>query len=108
MSLKHKTAIVTGSIQGIGRANAKGGLPADAPAWMGFLQYSSMPAIWACFAIIGTWIAIGPGERGFTGTGSNETTGRIAFGIGAVIVWLVTLAFAVGALRRYRRWRQGG
>ncbi|MCF8476555.1 MAG: hypothetical protein K9G60_05970 [Pseudolabrys sp.] len=98
---------LTAFIQGIGRANANGELPADAPAWMAMLQYGSVPAIWACFAVIGTWIAFGPGEHAFTRTGSYETLGRIAFGIGAVIVWLCALAFAVGALRRYRHWRQG-
>lgn len=47
---------------------------------------------------IGAWTAFGPGERGFAspfaafGPHINEIGGRIAFGVGAVIGALITLA----------------
>jgi hypothetical protein len=49
-----------------------------------------------------TWIAIGPGKREFTGSGAifGETVGRIAFGIGAMLFWIVLGVFVFTKLRR--------
>ena len=51
----------------------------------------------ACMASIATWIAFGPGEREFTGGlslgplslwgESGPSTGRIAFGFSAILLW---------------------
>ena len=62
--------------------------------------------IFACFGAISSWIAFGPGERQFSGTfmfGDAATTaaiGRIAFGTGAVIIWLCWAAFAAFGFRK--------
>lgn len=57
------------------------------------------------FASVFSWVAFGPGEREFTGSGSigpiavvervGETMGRIAFGFGAIMIWTITAAVAV-------------
>ena len=46
-------------IQVIGRANASGELPSDAPQWMRVVQYLIGVAIFASFALVGSWVAIG-------------------------------------------------
>jgi hypothetical protein len=94
-------------LHGIGRANDQGEFPADAPSWLRVVQYLIGVAVFACFGAIGSWIAFGPGERAFSGSlpffsgEVNAAIGRTAFGIGAVIVWLCTLAFAVSGARRF-------
>lgn len=54
-----------------------------------------------CFGIIGTWIAFGPGERKFEGgiTG-GEIEGRIAFGVGAVIVAIIAVWMWIWGIRQ--------
>jgi hypothetical protein len=70
------------------------------------VQYLIGLAIFISLGAIGSWIAFGPGERAFSGslffsTGDNAgTIGRVAFGIGAIIVWLCALAFAVAGAAR--------
>ncbi|MGH8836214.1 MAG: hypothetical protein ACRDWG_14635, partial [Actinomycetes bacterium] len=88
----------------VGGANPQTGeLPKDAPRWVRVAQYMIVLAIFAAFATIGSWIAFGPGERAFSGTVPiGSTGGRIVFGIGAVIVWLCTLAYAVSGARKLR------
>jgi hypothetical protein len=61
----------------------------------------------AALASIGTWVAFGPGPRAFSGTGmfllsreAGETVGRIVFGFGAVLTWLITVALAVSGARK--------
>lgn len=46
-----------------------------------------------CFGILASWLAFGSGERKFEGTLTEEWQGRLAFGIGALII--DTLAAAV-------------
>jgi hypothetical protein len=93
-------------LQALGRANDQGEFPADAPLWIRVAQYLMGVAIFACFAAIGSWIAFGPGERAFSGSiglfsgEANARLGRIMFGIGAVVVWLCTIAFAVSGARK--------
>jgi hypothetical protein len=91
-------------LQTLGGANDRGEFPADAPSWLRVVQYLIGLAIFASLGAIGSWIAFGPGERAFSGSlfsgDNNEAVGRIAFGIGAIIVWFCTLVFAVaGAVR---------
>ncbi len=62
------------------------------------------------FALAGDWIAFGPGERQFSGGFSSgpvavhlspgATLGRVVFGIGAVILDLLTLLVWVRLLRK--------
>jgi hypothetical protein len=95
-------------IQGIGRAKAGDDLPADAPQWMRVAQYLIGVMLFAAFAMIGSWVAFGSGDRAFSGSfmwfdgATNAAIGRTAFGIGAVITWLATIAFAVAGARKLR------
>ncbi len=51
------------------------------------------------FAVVANWVAFGPGERQFSGgidiplglfsVETSETTGRIVFGIGAVLLEVI-------------------
>jgi hypothetical protein len=92
--------------QVIGHANASRELPADAPKWMRVIQYLMGVAIFAAFAVIGSWVAFGSGERNFSGSfiffdaHTNATIGRTVFGIRAIITWLCTIAFAVFGARK--------
>jgi hypothetical protein len=58
-------------------------------------------------AVMGSWVAFGPGPRTFGATGPllatrdiGETIGRVVFGIGAVLTWLCLIALAVGGGRK--------
>ena len=96
-------------IQGIGGANASGELPKGAPAWMRVIQYLMGVSIFICFALLGSWIAFGGEARSFSGlvpvfdAETNAGIGRTAFGIGAVITWLGTIAYAVSGARKLMR-----
>ena len=93
-------------IQLLGDANDSGDLPAGTPFWLSAKQYLIGLCIFACFGAISSWIAFGPGERQFSGTfmsgdaATNAAIGRIAFGTGAVIIWLCTAAFAAFGFRK--------
>ena len=93
-------------LQGIGRANQHGEFPANAPPWMRVVQYLAGLAIFACFGAIATWIAFGTGPRKFSGSlpgldgAIGAGLGRTMFGIGAVIIWLGTIAVAVSGARK--------
>jgi hypothetical protein len=92
-------------LQGVGKANAQAELPADAPAWMGAVQQLIGVAIFASFAMIASWIAIGGDPRQFSGSfmglGIGVSIARIAFSISALICWACTIAYAVSAVRKY-------
>src|SRR3954454_11306604 len=55
------------AIQGIGRANASAELPADAPRWMHAAQHLIGIALFAAFALLGTWVAFLGDARTFAG-----------------------------------------
>jgi hypothetical protein len=95
-------AVVLGGLAGAdGRS---GELPASTPPWLRAVQSLLGVAVASCFGLIGTWIALGPGERQFTGNFPvGETGGRIVFGIGAVMVWLFAIAMARRAAREWSR-----
>ena len=98
------------SLQAIGRANGSGELPSDAPQWIRIAQYLIGVAIFATFAMIGSWIAIGGDARQFSGNVpflNMASIARIMFGIGAVICWLATFGFAVSGARKLIRRRPG-
>ncbi len=85
----------------------EGKLPPNAPRWMHVIQYLLVMAIIVCFAAIGSWIAFGPGPRSFNISlpffemrGGGATIGRTAFGIGAVIMWLCLIGFAIKGARK--------
>ena len=94
------------AIQGTGKANEQGELPHGTPQWLRVAQYLIGVAIFASFAIVGSWIALA-GEAGqFSGSfggisgGVGAGIGRTAFGIGAIIIWLCTIGFAVSGARK--------
>jgi hypothetical protein len=95
-------------IQAMGHANASGELPADAPQWMRAAQYFIGVVVFACFALIGSWIAIGGESRHFSGGIpfvnhlTNVSLARVMFGFGATICWVATIAFAVSGARKLR------
>jgi hypothetical protein len=95
-------------VQVVGRANASGDLPADAPQWTRVVQYLIGVTLFASFAMIGSWVAFAGDARYFSGGipflgAANVSIARIMFGIGAVICWLATVAFAVAGARKLLR-----
>jgi len=96
-------------VQLVGRANASGELPSEAPFWLRVVQYLIGVVIFASFAMIGSWIALGGEASSFSGSflvfdgATNAAIGRIAFGIGALIAWLATIRFAIAGARKLIR-----
>lgn len=94
-------------LQGIGKIDHNGETASGAPAWR-IIQYLMGVTIFACFALVGTWIALA-GESGqFSASlaGSrvaiSAIVARTAFGVGAVISWLCTIGYAVSGVRKLR------
>jgi hypothetical protein len=85
-------------------------LPESSPRWLR-ASYSLIGlACIGLLAAIGTWVAFGPGERAFTmtipygGSGpGNQSIGRIAFGVGALVSWLFFILAARSYWRRLTR-----
>ncbi len=94
------------TLQGIGKTNERGELPEGSPIWLRATLYLIGVAIFASFAIIGTWVALGSGPREFSGSLGGfdgpvgSTIGRTVFGVGAAITWACTIAVAVSGARR--------
>jgi hypothetical protein len=97
-------AIIIG--YGVGRVDANGNLPADAPLWLYVTQQLLVLGIVGTMGALFSWISIGSGPREFTmstpvGTSlGHSVIGRIAFGFGAVLIWIFFVAVAVIAARR--------
>ena len=90
-----------------GEVRNDGELPAGSPHWLRVFQYLLVLTLFAAFAMIGSFIAFGPGARSFSvsapiGSTSegNEVFGRVAFGLGAIITWLCLLLVAVSGWRK--------
>jgi hypothetical protein len=66
-----------------------GGAPAGAPVVVRVLYYALGIGIVAGLGALFTWIAIGPGERQFSGSGAflGPWVGRAMFGLGALMTW---------------------
>jgi len=100
----------------LGRAGSDGQLAADTPFAVQAASLGLALSIVALMAAIAGWIAFGPGPRAFTSTlslpffvrrGHGELSGRIGFGIGAVLLFGMFVAFAVFGVRRLsQRWRE--
>lgn len=83
---------------------ADGSLPKTAPLPLRIVHYLMGLGIVMALALLGSWVAFGPGERNFKSTisflggshsfASGETIGRAMFGIGAVLCWLFLIAVA--------------
>jgi len=92
-------------LQGAGRASAGGELRADAPFWMRAAQYLIGVALFADFAVLGTWIAFLGDDGHFSGGDPflgayNGSLARLMFGAGALICWLATIGYAVAGARK--------
>jgi hypothetical protein len=97
-------SIAVGAIHGV---SATGELPKDTSWWMRLFYYVVGLVAVGALASIGTWVAFGPGDRNFSGTGffllsaeGRDTAGRIIFGFGAVLTWLIAIALAVSGARK--------
>jgi hypothetical protein len=88
----------------LGNANAREGLPATTPFWLRSFYQLLCLGIVVSLGVVATWIAFGPGKRTFTGSGAllGEAVGRAAFGIGAVLIWIVLAFIISSAVRRQR------
>ena len=94
--------------QALGLADEKAQLAPNAPPWMRNAQDLAGIAVFGLFAVVGTWVSLGGDDAGLTMTTSftgdrempaNPVVARIAFGIGALITWLI---FALLARRFWR------
>ena len=93
-----------------GGAAPDGDLPPGTPRWVRVTQSLLGLGIIVSLAAVGTWVAFGPGPRSlsvtlpFVGRGpGDETVGRVAFGIGAVLMWIFLVVFVVVSVQRIRR-----
>jgi len=94
-----------------GGTNADGSLPPNTPAPVRFIQTASGLGIVVVMRAMATWIAFGRGERHFSETvvlpftayhpGSGELSGRIAFGIAALLIWAIVVSGTVAALKKH-------
>lgn len=94
-------------MHGAGVTDSSGELAPGAPEWLRVFQFLAGVTIFVCFGTIASFIAFAPGPREFTTEAMggvtapvSAMTGRIAFGIGAVIIWLGTIAVVVSGVRR--------
>ena len=96
------------AIQGFGNANEKGELPAEAAPWLRTAQDLVGVALFASFALVGSWIAIGGEQTQFSSGsipidgGAKLSVARLAFGAGALICWAITITLAVSTARKRR------
>jgi hypothetical protein len=94
-------------LRGLARADdSSGELPATAPRWVAIIYWLLGLLIAAGLAATGTWVAIGSGTRHFVMWGPiggpvGETVGRTAFGIGAIISWLIVAAMRAPPRKRF-------
>ena len=100
-------SIAVGAIHGV---SATGELPKNTGWWMRLFYTAIGVLITGALASVGSWVAFGPGPRTFGGTGmfllspeANNMVGRIVFGFGAAITWLITIAIALRAARKLMR-----
>jgi hypothetical protein len=88
-----------------------GDFPATAPRWLTSIHHMMVLAIISSLGVIFSWVAIGPGQRHFTGSGAifGETVGRAFFGIGAALIWIIFVAVLITSVRRFltQKWSRG-
>lgn len=86
---------------------ANGEVTPKAPQRLHVAHYVFALAVVTCCAMVGSWIAFGPGAHGslpFSSNDSLDVLGHATFGIGAVIIWLGLVAVAISGWRK----RAGG
>lgn len=80
-------------------------LPPDAPASLKAIYGFAGVAAAAALALIGTWVAFGPGERHFTMGGPvagplGDGLGRTMFGLGAFVAWVLVALMARAGMKK--------
>jgi hypothetical protein len=77
-------------------------LPPEAPAPVRFFYNALGVSIVVGLGALFTWVAFGPGERSFSGSGAflGPIIGRAMFGLGALLAWLLLAWTAVRWARR--------
>jgi hypothetical protein len=95
-----------------GGASADGDLLPGTPLVVRAIQYLLGLGIVGLLTTLFGWVAFAPGQRTFRvsglpipGLAANETTGRIAFGVGAVLLGAFFVVLAVVGARRLLRAR---
>ena len=93
-----------------------GSLPDNAPKPLRFVQDATALGIVGVFALVGTWVAVAPGERDFKTTGTvlgattssagSSTFGRVVFGFGALLCWLLAVSLVRRLWRTYASTRR--
>jgi hypothetical protein len=94
-----------------GGTNLDGSLPATTPTVLRTVQSAAGLGIVVVMGAMTTWIAFGRGERHFSETialpfvayrsANAELPGRIAFGVGAVLIWTMAIVGTVAALKKH-------
>jgi hypothetical protein len=74
-------------------------MPESAPFWARVIYWLAPVVAAGGLAAIGTWVAFGPGERHFSISGPiagplGDDIGRVVFGLGAILTWLLVAALA--------------
>ena len=108
-------AVINGYVFG-GGPTADGDLPADTPFGILLLQYVLGLSMVGLMTAISGWIAFGPGDRQFSTSidmpfvsrqsHSSGLAGRIAFGIGAVLMAAFFIGLVFKAARQLNRARR--
>jgi sulfite exporter TauE/SafE len=82
---------------------AEGDASPNTPQRLHVAQYVFALAVIMCCAMVGSWIALGPGTHGslpFSSSDSLDVLGRAIFAIGAVVIWLGLIAVAISGWRK--------
>ena len=75
----------------------------NTPQRLHVAQYVFALAVVMCCAMVGSWIALGPGAHGslpFSSSDSLDVLGRVVFAIGAVVIWIGLIAVAIRGWRK--------
>jgi hypothetical protein len=92
--------------------DASGSLPVGTPRLLRAAYDLLAATIVRALAVLFTWVAFGPGVRHFSvsfgglsmpTSGAGDSLGRVAFGVGAVLIWCFAIAVVVAMVRRW--WR---
>jgi hypothetical protein len=82
---------------------ADGKASTNTPQRLQVAQYVFALAVVMCCAMVGSWIASGPGAHGslpFSSSDSLDMLGRVMFAAGAVVIWLGLIAVAISGWRK--------
>jgi hypothetical protein len=82
---------------------ADGTASTNTPQRLHVAQYVFALAVIMCCAMVGSWIALGPGAQGslpFSSSDSLDVLGRVIFAVSAVVMWLGLIAVAISGWRK--------